>query len=101
LIRQGLQAFQDLGLLYATRSALVGAAVALRKQDPIIAARILGAAGCLQPSFLYGTCFVADEDHVVEQVRTDLGSSDFSVEEDLGTRLDAREAIDLALAHMR
>ncbi len=101
LIRQGLQAFQDLGHLYATRSALVGAAVALRKRDPVTAARILGAADRLQPSFLFGTCFVADEDQVVEQVRTDLGSNDFSVEKDLGSRLNAREAIDLALAHMR
>jgi predicted ATPase/DNA-binding SARP family transcriptional activator len=100
LIRQGLHAFQDLGLLYATRSALVGAAVALRKKDPVIAARVVGAAGRLQPSFLYGTCFIADEDHVIEQVRSDLGSADFTVEEYLGSRLTAREAIDLALLHI-
>lgn len=98
MVRQGLEAFKDLGVLYSTRSALVGAAAAVRKQDPVIAARVLGAASRLQPSFLYGTSFITDEQRVVDEVGADLGDGVYAVEVAIGTHLGPREAIDLVLA---
>jgi hypothetical protein len=99
-LARGLRALKDEGLPYSARSSLVGAAAAIRKQYPAVAARLLGAAGSLRPSFLYGGCVFEDEENVVELVRTEAGDDCYSAELGSGLRLGARAAIDLAIFHL-
>jgi predicted ATPase/DNA-binding SARP family transcriptional activator len=100
LIRKGLEAFKGIGLFHAARSALVGAAAVLHKREPVVAARLLGVAGCLKRSFLYGTSVFDDEDQVVADVRSELGDAAYSAEAELGKRLQPSEGIELALTHI-
>jgi len=100
LLQRGLAALKGEGLPYTGRSALVGAAATLRKRQPVIAARLLGAAGSLRPSFVYGSCMFDDEERVFEQVRADVGNDSYQAELGYGQRLGARNAIDLAISHL-
>jgi predicted ATPase/DNA-binding SARP family transcriptional activator len=99
-LARGLRALKDEGLPYSARSNLVGAAAAIRKQYPAVAARLLGAAASLRPSFLYGGCVFEDEESVLELVRTEAGDDCYSAEMGSGQRLGARDAIDLAISHL-
>ncbi|HEY7583116.1 MAG TPA: BTAD domain-containing putative transcriptional regulator [Acidimicrobiia bacterium] len=100
LLLRGLAALKGEGLPYSGRSALVGAAASLRKRQPVIAARLLGAAGSLRPSFVYGSCMFDDEDAIFDQVRSDVGNDTYHAELGYGQRLGARNAIDLAISHL-
>ncbi|MGH8927040.1 MAG: hypothetical protein ACRDWH_01720, partial [Acidimicrobiia bacterium] len=79
---------------------LVGAAASLRKTHPIIAARLLGAAGLLRPSFVYGNCIFDDDERVFEEIRIEVGDDTYLAELGYGQRLGSRNAIDLALSHL-
>jgi hypothetical protein len=100
LFSRGLKALKDEGLPYSARSALVGVAAALRKREPIVAARLLGAARGLRPSFIYGLCLFDDEHRLLDDVRAELGDDSYFSELGHGQRLTARTAIDLALSHL-
>ena len=100
LFQRGLAALKGEALPYSARSALVGAAATIRKRQPVIAARLLGAATSLRPSFVYGSCMFDDEQRVLNEVRTDLGSDSYQAEVGYGERLGARNAIDLAISHL-
>lgn len=96
LIRWGLEAFESLGLMEATRPALFGAADALGESTPGVAARMVGAARRLRsPGYQVSVLF--DERPVVERIRSDLGSAAFTRETERGAMLSPQEAIELAL----
>jgi predicted ATPase/DNA-binding SARP family transcriptional activator len=100
LYSRGLNALKDEGLPYSARSALAGVAACLRKTNPVAAARLLGAAISLRPSFVYGHCIFNDEERLFDEVRTELGDGSYLAELGKGQRLSVRAAIDMALTHL-
>lgn len=100
LFSRGLIALKDEGLPYSARSALAGVAAFLRKTDTGAAARLLGAAISLRPSFVYGHCIFNDEERLFDEVRTELGDGPYLAELGKGQRLTVRAAIDMALSHL-
>jgi predicted ATPase/DNA-binding SARP family transcriptional activator len=99
LIRRGLESLNELGVMSASRLALVGAADVLRQSAPSVAGQILGAAECVEP-LEYHVPVLFTETQVLERLRRELGSVELTQEMQRGARLDPGSAIELALAHI-